>query len=56
VARLGQQRPEGFHQRLERVGRDVQVTLGSRQAERAQSMAEEVVDAWPTLGLSIIAA
>ena len=31
----------------------VQITLGSRQAERAQSVAEEVVDAWPTLSLPI---
>jgi len=44
----------GVAVRLAEAG--VQITLGSRQAERAQSVAEEVVDAWPTLGLSIIAA
>ena len=31
----------------------VQVTLGSRQAERAESVAKEVVAAWPTLSLPI---
>ena len=31
----------------------VQVTLGSRQAERAESVAKEVVAAWPALNLPI---
>ena len=41
----------GVAVRLAEAG--VQVTLGSRQAERAESVAEEVVAAWPTLSLPI---